>query len=78
MGRRGLSFQRERFRGFARLALLTPRSAADSHSYYTEGVFDRFAVFAGIIQTILYVDFFWLYFTKVMKGKKLQVLPMNP
>ena len=49
--------------------------AVDVSSYSTEGVFDKFAVFAGVVQTILYVDFFYLYFTKVMKGKKLQVLP---
>lgn len=34
------------------------------YRYYTEGVFDRFAVFAGLIQTVLYVDFFYLYITK--------------
>ncbi|KAG9233119.1 ER lumen protein retaining receptor [Amylocarpus encephaloides] len=32
--------------------------------------FDGIAVLAGIIQTILYSDFFWIYYTKVMKGKK--------
>jgi len=29
-----------------------------------------FSVFAGIIQTVLYSDFFWIYYTKVLKGKK--------
>ena len=28
------------------------------------------AVLAGIVQTVLYSDFFWIYYTKVMKGKK--------
>jgi len=28
------------------------------------------AVIAGIIQTILYSDFFWIYWTKVLQGKK--------
>jgi ER lumen protein retaining receptor len=28
------------------------------------------AVVAGIVQTVLYSDFFWIYYTKVMKGKK--------
>jgi ER lumen protein retaining receptor len=32
--------------------------------------FDSIAVVAGIIQTVLYSDFFWIYYTKVMKGKK--------
>merc|ERR1712146_33631 len=45
------------------------------YRYYTEGVFDKFAVFAGIVQTILYCDFFYLYVTKVLQGRKLQVLP---
>ena len=32
--------------------------------YYTEGVVDPIAVTAGILQTGLYVDFFYVYFTK--------------
>ncbi|KAI9823346.1 MAG: endoplasmic reticulum retention protein [Thelocarpon impressellum] len=28
------------------------------------------AVIAGILQTILYSDFFWIYYTKVLKGKR--------
>lgn len=28
------------------------------------------AVVAGVSQTVLYSDFFWIYYTKVMKGKK--------
>ncbi|KAF2250640.1 ER lumen protein retaining receptor 2 [Trematosphaeria pertusa] len=32
--------------------------------------FDPIAVIAGIIQTILYSDFFWIYYTKVIQGKK--------
>lgn len=28
------------------------------------------AVVAGVVQTVLYSDFFWIYYTKVMKGKK--------
>ncbi|KAF1997235.1 ER lumen protein retaining receptor 2 [Amniculicola lignicola CBS 123094] len=31
---------------------------------------DPIAVIAGIIQTILYSDFFWIYYTKVIQGKK--------
>lgn len=41
--------------------------------YMTENHYDLIAVFAGVIQTILYCDFFYLYITKVMKGKKLQL-----
>ncbi|KAF1961386.1 ER lumen protein retaining receptor [Byssothecium circinans] len=32
--------------------------------------YDPIAVIAGIIQTILYSDFFWIYYTKVIQGKK--------
>jgi ER lumen protein retaining receptor len=34
------------------------------YRYYTEGFYDLIAIFAGIIQTILYCDFFYLYITK--------------
>ena len=34
------------------------------YRYFTEGHFDAHSVFAGIIQTILYSDFFWIYYTK--------------
>ncbi|KAG9195774.1 hypothetical protein G6011_00895 [Alternaria panax] len=32
--------------------------------------YDPIAVIAGIIQTILYSDFFYIYYTKVIQGKK--------
>lgn len=38
--------------------------------YWAEGHWDGIAVFAGCIQTVLYSDFFWIYYTKVLKGKK--------
>ena len=38
--------------------------------YFAEGYFDGIAVVAGIVQTVLYSDFFWIYYTKVMKGKR--------
>jgi ER lumen protein retaining receptor len=38
--------------------------------YWTDGHFDKTAVLAGLVQTVLYSDFFWIYYTKVMKGKK--------
>lgn len=34
------------------------------YRYYTEGHFDPIAVVAGVVQTILYCDFFYLYVTK--------------
>lgn len=32
--------------------------------YYFEGFFDLIAVVAGVVQTVLYCDFFYLYVTK--------------
>jgi len=43
------------------------------YRYYTESFYDIIAIVAGCVQTILYCDFFYLYITKVMKGKKLQL-----
>lgn len=34
---------------------------------------DYIAITAGIIQTILYSDFFYVYYTKVLKGKKFKL-----
>ncbi|KAL6357335.1 hypothetical protein LRP88_07493 [Fusarium phalaenopsidis] len=34
---------------------------------------DYIAIIAGIIQTILYSDFFYIYYTKVLKGKKFKL-----
>jgi ER lumen protein retaining receptor len=43
------------------------------YRYYSEGFYDIIAIVAGCVQTILYCDFFYLYITKVLKGKKLQL-----
>jgi len=32
--------------------------------------FDAIVILAGIVQSVLYSDFFYIYYTKVMKGKK--------
>jgi len=34
------------------------------YRYFAEGHFDPIPVVAGIVQTILYSDFFWVYYTK--------------
>lgn len=39
--------------------------------FYFEGFFDMIAIVAGVVQTILYCDFFYLYVTK---GERLQKL----
>merc|ERR1711973_213692 len=41
------------------------------YRFYFEGFYDFIAIVAGCVQTILYCDFFYLYITKVLKGKSL-------
>ena len=36
--------------------------------YYSEGTVDPIAVVAGIVQTGLYADFFYVYFTKCVSS----------
>ncbi|XP_023949489.2 ER lumen protein-retaining receptor isoform X2 [Bicyclus anynana] len=43
------------------------------YRYIFEEHFEPIAVIAGVVQTVLYCDFFYLYITKVLKGKKLQL-----
>jgi len=38
--------------------------------YFGESHSDWISVVAGVIQTILYSDFFWIYYTKVLQGRK--------
>ncbi|MBN3311251.1 ER lumen protein-retaining receptor 3 [Amia ocellicauda] len=44
--------------------------------YHTEGFFDHIAVVSGVVQTIFYCDFFYLYFTRVLRGSGNMSLPM--
>merc|ERR1711971_846361 len=44
------------------------------YRYHFENTYDVIAIVAGVVQTVLYCDFFYLYVTKVMAGKKI-VLP---
>lgn len=37
--------------------------------YFKEGRFDKLAIAAGIVQTLIYSDFFYIYYVKVIKGK---------
>ncbi|KAG5518500.1 hypothetical protein PMAC_002896 [Pneumocystis sp. 'macacae'] len=43
------------------------------YRYIVEGFYDVVAIIAGLIQTGLYADFFWLYYTKVLYGKKFEL-----
>jgi ER lumen protein retaining receptor len=40
------------------------------YRYFAESHWEPISVLAGIVQTVLYSDFFWIYYTKVLKGKK--------
>ncbi|NP_001040188.1 ER lumen protein-retaining receptor [Bombyx mandarina] len=43
------------------------------YRYVVESHYELIAIISGVVQTILYCDFFYLYITKVLKGKKLQL-----
>jgi len=43
------------------------------YRYHYESYYDMIAIVAGVLQTILYLDFFYLYFTKVTKGGKIEL-----
>jgi len=43
------------------------------YRYYAEGFYDSIAIIAGIIQTVLYCDFFYLYITRVLKGQRISL-----
>ncbi|TYJ57751.1 hypothetical protein B9479_001605 [Cryptococcus floricola] len=43
------------------------------YRYFTEGKFDSIAVSAGIIQTLIYADFGYIYVTKVLRGQKFEL-----
>ncbi|KAI0767170.1 ER lumen protein retaining receptor [Fomes fomentarius] len=43
------------------------------YRYFTEDVVDPIAVTAGLVQTALYLDFFYVYFTKVLQGQRFEL-----
>ncbi|XP_076163732.1 ER lumen protein-retaining receptor [Ptiloglossa arizonensis] len=43
------------------------------YRYYAQDHYDLIVIVSGLVQTVLYCDFFYLYITKVLKGKKLQL-----
>jgi len=40
------------------------------YRYFAESYVDPIAWLAGMLQTVLYSDFFYIYYTKVLQGKK--------
>ncbi|KAL1744846.1 ER lumen protein retaining receptor-domain-containing protein [Schizophyllum fasciatum] len=43
------------------------------YRYFSEGQVDPIAIVAGIVQTGLYLDFFYVYVTKVLHGQKFEL-----
>jgi len=43
------------------------------YRYYVEEFFDPIAIVAGIVQTVLYADFFYLYITRVMRSRTIEL-----
>ncbi|KAI0067566.1 ER lumen protein retaining receptor [Artomyces pyxidatus] len=43
------------------------------YRYFSEGLIDPIAVTAGLVQTGLYIDFFYVYFTKVLQGQRFEL-----
>jgi len=43
------------------------------YRYFSDGLVDPISVTAGLLQTALYADFFYVYFTKVLQGKKFEL-----
>lgn len=43
------------------------------YRYFSEGKCDLVSVLAGILQTVVYSDFFYIYYTKVLQGKSFEL-----
>ncbi|KAI0295296.1 ER lumen protein retaining receptor [Russula brevipes] len=43
------------------------------YRYYAEDVLDPISITAGLVQTGLYLDFFYVYFTRVLQGQKFEL-----
>lgn len=43
------------------------------YRYFTEDTVDPIAICAGLVQTALFSDFFYIYFTRVMRGQKFEL-----
>jgi len=43
------------------------------YRWYAHESVDLIAVVAGLVQTGLYADFFYVYFTKVLQGQKFEL-----
>ncbi|CAD5233353.1 unnamed protein product [Bursaphelenchus xylophilus] len=46
------------------------------YRYFTEGFFDPIVVVSGVVQTVLYADFFYLYVTRVVRENRKLELPI--
>lgn len=46
------------------------------YRYYTDNFYDAIVIVSGIVQTVLYADFFYLYVTRVIKQNAKLELPI--
>lgn len=44
-------------------------SSLKTHRYFTEDTVDPIAIVAGIVQTAIYSDFFYIYFTRCVHSR---------
>lgn len=56
-----------------RYALAVEAKPSPPYRYFTENSVDPISIVSGLVQTGLYLDFFYIFFTKVMKGEKFEV-----
>ena len=50
---------------------------APADRYFTEDMVDPIAVTAGLVQTALYLDFFYVYFTKCVCSSCIRILKLT-
>ncbi|CAF2877423.1 unnamed protein product [Rotaria sp. Silwood2] len=43
------------------------------YRYHMENVLDWISIVSGVVQTVLYCDFFYLYITRVLRGRKMRL-----
>lgn len=43
------------------------------YRYFAEDYYDLITIIAGVVQTVLYCDFFYLYITRVIKGRSFRL-----
>ncbi|KAH9006280.1 ER lumen protein retaining receptor [Lactarius hatsudake] len=52
---------------------ITTHYLAALGAYFVEDLVDPISIIAGLVQTGLYLDFFYVYFTRVLQGQKFEL-----